>query len=267
MSYTFYIKRESFFHKLSPTTKIIVSLILATLPWFVTNVYFNFTLFIIALILLIIAKVSWSSIRMYWQVFLLIITILTLTWLIFFRMPGPVLIHVTLFQIGKFKLDYLLTYTQLVTWATMVLRIITMAMATLLLLTTTTQRELIYGLRQLKVPYTLCLILALTFRFIPLAFGDLETILAAQKCRGLKLAKVNVFKRVIHIARAFVPLIAISLSRIETMSNALDARGFRLGVKRRSYLRVSFSYRDYIMYSVTIALVIVIVLLKILKMG
>lgn len=182
-------------------------------------------------------------------------------------MPGPVLIRIPLIEIGKTEIEYVLTYTQLRTWAIMVLRILSIAMATILLLTTTTQRELIYGLRQFKVPYTLCLIIALTLRFIPLAFGDLETILAAQKCRGLKLARVNIFKRVVHVARAFVPLVAISLSRVETMSNALDARGFRLGGKRVTYLRVRKTYRDYIVYFTLASLVALAIIAKLLHWG
>jgi len=248
MSYSFYIKRESLVHKLNPVTKILLSTVLATLPWFSPNLSLGLLLLAVTVFFMWLSNASWSLLKTYWQVFMIIVTILTLTWLVFFRMPGIEIFRIKILEWGDFKLYYELTWEQLYTWARMVVRILSIAIATALLLVTTTQRELVYGLRRLGLPYTSCLVMALTLRFIPLAFGDLETVISAQKCRGLKLARVNVFRRVMHIARALVPLVAISLSRIETMSNALDARGFRLGAKKSSYIKTSTSGKDYAVY-------------------
>jgi len=256
MSYSFYIRRDSIVHSLNPVTKIALSTVLATLPWFSPNLGVGLVIMAVIVAFMWLSKVSWSMLKMYWQVFMIILTILTLTWLVFFQMPGTEIFRLTILKLGDLEIRYVLTWEQLHTWARMVVRIVSIAMATALLLATTTQRELVYGLRRIGLPYVPCIIIALTLRFIPLAFGDLETIISAQKCRGLKMARVNIFKRVTHIARALVPLVALSLSRIETMSNALDARGFRLRSRKASYLKTSVSTKDYLVFSILALLAI-----------
>jgi energy-coupling factor transport system permease protein len=76
---------------------------------------------------------------------------------------------------------------------------------------TTDANAMIVGLVKARIPYKLAFIFSSTLRFFPLLFAEAQTILEAQRLRGLAFEDLGLLKRVSLYAKIAVPLILNAL--------------------------------------------------------
>jgi energy-coupling factor transport system permease protein len=114
----------------------------------------------------------------------------------------------------------------------------------LLFLATTRVEEVAYALGRLGVPYTAGFTLTLAFRLVPLFFDAAQTIVQAQRCRGLELDRGGLITRLRRFVPVIVPVFIGALRRADRMAMALELRGFNSGRRRTTYLRARASARD-----------------------
>lgn len=103
---------------------------------------------------------------------------------------------------------------------------------------------MVAGFRQLGLPYTWGVTLALTLRYIPTLYAVWERVLDAQRARGLVTAHANPLRAARAYLPALVPVLIQALRTAETLSRALEARAFaapgcRPTVRRPLRFRVS----------------------------
>jgi energy-coupling factor transport system permease protein len=135
------------------------------------------------------------------------------------------------------------------------LKYITVIPPALLLILTTHPSEFASSLNRIGVPYTAAYAVSLTLRYIPDVQRDFETIYQAQQARGLELSgKASWFKRIKRITPILLPLIILSIDRIDVISRAMELRSFGKNKKRTWYTSKPFSRAD-------IAVIVVSVLL------
>ena len=92
-------------------------------------------------------------------------------------------------------------------------------------------------------------------RYIPDIQRDYHSISQAQQARGVELGKKEpFFKRMKNSVNILLPLILTSLNRIDTISNAMELRGFGKNSKRTWYTQRPFARRDFIALGVGAAL-------------
>jgi len=104
-------------------------------------------------------------------------------------------------------------------------------------------------LKKLKFPVEeLSLITMISLRFIPLLLEEAITLKKAQMSRGISF-EGGVIKKIRKTIPLLVPLFISSFRKADELALALDARGFRSGQKRTSYLRLSFKSADYLFLS------------------
>lgn len=122
-------------------------------------------------------------------------------------------------------------------WA-VIFRTLTLVMALPLAIFTTEVNDVILGMTQAGVPYKLVFIFSSALRFFPLLFDQVQTIIEAQRLRGLALEKMGPLKRARVYARVAVPLILGAMVKSQQLEVVLQSKAFT-GSGERTYLHES----------------------------
>ncbi len=138
-----------------------------------------------------------------------------------------------------------LTREGLLYGVSVVLKTVTMTLAVPLAVFTSNVDQMIVSLVRMRVPHKLAFVLSSTLRFVPLLFSELQTIIEAQRLRGLAFERMGPARRVRVYARIAVPLILGALMRSQQLEIVLQAKAFS-GARERTYLHeVSLVGADY----------------------
>lgn len=121
---------------------------------------------------------------------------------------------------------------------------------------TTEVDNMIVSMVRAKIPYKLTFIFSSTLRFFPLLFEEIQTIIEAQRLRGLAVEKMGPVQRVRVYARIAVPLILGAMVRSQQLEVVLQAKAFT-GSSERTYLHESLLQRsDYVVIALCVWLLI-----------
>ena len=129
-----------------------------------------------------------------------------------------------------------------------------------------TPSELAAGLHAIKVPYKVCMIVSLAFRYIPDITRDFTNIKISIQTRGLELdsRKSSLFTRLKQYVLILVPLIITSFDRVSNIANAMDLRGFGKNKDKTYYCEHEDTKGDemlkYLVYVLALCLMAIIVL-------
>ena len=110
---------------------------------------------------------------------------------------------------------------------------------------TTTPEELGMTLTKLRVPYTYSFALISAIRFTPVLAEELQTIMDAQRSRGLELDKGNPLTRVKRYIPILVPLIVNVLRRSYELAEAMEVKCFGASEKRTFLKELKMSLKDF----------------------
>lgn len=116
----------------------------------------------------------------------------------------------------------------------------------LLFVCTTNPSEFAASLNKIGVSYKIGYAVALALRYIPDIQREYRDISLAQQARGVEMSskKASVFSRLKAAGAILIPLILSSMDRIETISNAMELRGFGKNPKRTWYMSRKFTKKD-----------------------
>ncbi|BAJ62117.1 putative cobalt ABC transporter permease protein [Anaerolinea thermophila UNI-1] len=119
-----------------------------------------------------------------------------------------------------------------------VLKTLSVVMIVPLVIFTSDVDQVVVGMVRARVPYTLAFIFSATLRFFPLLFAEAQTIIEAQRLRGLAVERLRPWERVQVYARIAVPLILGALVRSQQLEVVLQSRAFS-GSPQRTFLHES----------------------------
>ncbi|MEI3100653.1 MAG: energy-coupling factor transporter transmembrane component T [Oscillospiraceae bacterium] len=160
-----------------------------------------------------------------------------------------------LFSLGG---NYVVTKEQLFYHLNLVLKYLSTIPIVLLFVCTTNPSEFAASLNRIGVKYTVAYSVALALRYIPDIQREYHDISQAQQARGIEMSrKQSLSKRLKSASAILIPLILSSMDRIETISNAMELRGFGKNKRRTWYMGRKFSKLD-ILAMVFCALLLVI---------
>jgi len=111
---------------------------------------------------------------------------------------------------------------------------------------TTSPDDLGLALEQARVPYTLCFTFTTAVRLVPTMAADAQTVVDAQKSRGLELEKGNLIRRVRNYIPILIPLIVCAIRRSIELAEALESRAFGAVKKRESLTNLQMKISDYL---------------------
>ncbi|MGC9208792.1 MAG: energy-coupling factor transporter transmembrane component T family protein [Nitrososphaeria archaeon] len=228
-----YMPVNSPIYKLHPITKIAFLLIVSAYPLLINTPGINALGLITMIILLKISKVELSILKNYKYI---IVSLIAIVVVVYTFAGGYAPTYTILYRIGPIIISYENEVFALVT----AMKLIFAVFVVIFFLSTTREREVVQGLRFLKIPYTISLVAGLALRAISLSLIDFFTIQEAQKARAFDLSSLPIMEKIKQYGLYVIPLLAVLLRRAEDVSLALDARGFMLfskqKIKRTDYI-------------------------------
>jgi len=215
---TYYVPAGGWYRRLSPVTKIVVPVAFVTIGFFMASPLSAVWLLPSVVILLWLARIPGWVVRTFTRVLYTLVPVITVSWLLLFQ-EGRVLWAWRFLRV---------TSTGLARAVAMDFRFTAIILSVPLILGAMPQQDLVAGLRKLRVPYMVCFILALALRFIPTLMADSDQIREAQMARGLELEKVSVWRKIGNLVATTLPMLALALARVETLSQVVECRGVTL---------------------------------------
>ena len=117
---------------------------------------------------------------------------------------------------------------------------------------TTSADDLGLALEQIHAPYSIAFTFTTAVRLVPTMATDAQTVVDAQRSRGLELDKGNFMKRIRNYIPILIPLIISAIRRSVELAEALEARGFGATEKRTSIATLQMHLSDYAVVTATI---------------
>jgi energy-coupling factor transport system permease protein len=117
---------------------------------------------------------------------------------------------------------------------------------------TTSADDLGLALEQIHVPYSISFTFTTAVRLVPTMAIDAQTVVDAQRSRGLELDKGNFVKRVRNYIPILIPLIISAIRRSVELAEALESRAFGATEKRTAIVTLRMRAADYAVILLTI---------------
>lgn len=163
---------------------------------------------------------------------------------------------------------YVITAEQLFYHLNVILKTACTIPIVLLFVCTTNPSEFAASLNRIGVSYRISYAVALALRYIPDIQREYRDISLAQQARGTEMSKkASLVSRLKAASSILIPLILSSLDRIETISNAMELRGFGKEKRRTWYSGRRFSRMDILSMAVCVLLMLLSLMLTWLNGG
>ena len=153
------------------------------------------------------------------------------------------------FFYGSESLAYLLEQATAMTF-----RFIVLISSFSIFFLTTSPDMLGLALEQSRFPYEFCFAFTTAVRFVPVMADEAQTIMDAQKARGLELEKGNFLKRVRNYIPILIPLIVNAIRRSIELAEAMESRAWGATKKRTSLYVLKLKRNDYLLILLTAAI-------------
>ncbi|MGQ9460474.1 MAG: energy-coupling factor transporter transmembrane component T family protein [Candidatus Bathyarchaeaceae archaeon] len=127
----------------------------------------------------------------------------------------------------------------------MTLRFIVLVGSFSIFFLTTSPDHLGLALEQSHVPYEFCFAFTTAVRFVPVLAEEAQTIMDAQKARGLELERGNFMKRVRNYIPILIPLIVGAIRRSLELAEAMESRAWGASEKRTNLYVLEMKRADY----------------------
>ena len=118
---------------------------------------------------------------------------------------------------------------------------------------TTSADDLGLALEQIHVPYSISFTFTTAVRLVPTMAIDAQTVVDAQRSRGLELDKGNFVKRVRNYIPILIPLIISAIRRSVELAEALESRAFGATEKRTAIVTLKMRLADFLVIFATFA--------------
>jgi len=121
---------------------------------------------------------------------------------------------------------------------------------------TTSPDHLSLALEQTHVPYEFTFAFTTAVRFVPVLAEEAQTIMDAQKARGLELERGNFLKRVRNYIPILIPLIVSAIRRSLELAEAMESRAWGITSKRTNFYVLKIKFGDVVLLVLSIVLLV-----------
>lgn len=151
--------------------------------------------------------------------------------------------------------NYTITAQQLFYHLNMTMKVVCVVPVALLFIACTNPSEFAASLASIGLSYRVGYSVSLALRYIPDIQREYRNISQAQQARGIDLSgKDKFFTRLKNSVAILLPLVLSGLGRIETVSNAMELRGFGRKNKRTWYVQRKMQKSDWITLGLAVAI-------------
>ncbi len=222
--------RTTFIHRMDPRPKFLIAMAIFALSLIFMNILVFLILFIGQLPLVYLSR----SLR---------------RWLNSVR--GGAVLSALIFVMN------FLTGSTLIFSLTMTMRFLVLVSAFSLFFMTTSPDDLGLVLEKARLPYELSFTFTTAVRLVPTMALEAQTIVDAQRSRGLELDRGNVLMRVKKYIPILIPLIVSAIRRSMELAEALESRAFGTVKNRQSLVTLKMKPSDYLVSLIAVAVLIV----------
>jgi len=156
-----------------------------------------------------------------------------------------------------FTSGYVITAATLENAAAMTLRFVVLVESFSVFFLTTSPDHLGLALEQTHVPYEFAFAFTTAVRFVPVLAEEAQTIMDAQKARGLELEKGGFLKRIRNYVPVLIPLIVSAIRRSLELAEAMESRAWGATKKRTNLYALKLHRGDFALLGITIGVLIV----------
>ena len=246
-----YVEKDCFIHRLSGLTKLIFFLL-----WTITSMLTYDTrvlgvMLVISFICFKLSKTDWKQVRSIFAfiVFFLIINVLAI---FLFSPYEGCKIYDSRTELLHIAGNYSFTKEQLFYEMNIVLKYCTIVPSVFMFITSTNPSEFAASLNRIKLPYTVSYSVAIALRYVPDVQSEFNKIKNAQEARGIEMSsKANIFSRLKNMAAILFPLVFSSMEKIDSVTNAMELRGFGKQKTRTWYSSRKLKTGDWVVIVLT----------------
>lgn len=240
-----YVERDSVIHKMTGTTKLFFFLFwsIAAMITYDTRVLVG--MFLLGCIFFKISKLKWKEIS-FALIFMFTLMAINIIGIYIFAPEQGVEIYGTRHVLAHLFWRYSVTVEQLFYMFNFLMKYMAVIPIALLFIMTTNPSEFAASMNKIGISYRVGYAVAIALRYIPDVQRDYREISQAQQARGISLGKEEkTLDRIKNSAAILFPLVLSSIQRIETISNAMELRGFGKHKKRTWIMEKPMVKRDY----------------------
>jgi energy-coupling factor transport system permease protein len=161
-----------------------------------------------------------------------------------------------------FTSGYVLTAANVETAAAMTLRFVVLVESFSVFFLTTSPDHLGLALEQSRVPYEFAFAFTTAVRFVPVLAEEAQTIMDAQKARGLELEKGSFLKRIRNYVPVLIPLIVSAIRRSLELAEAMESRAWGATKKRTNLYALKLLRGDFALLAINVALLAVAIYVR-----
>jgi energy-coupling factor transport system permease protein len=99
-------------------------------------------------------------------------------------------------------------------------------------------------------------------RFVPVLAEEAQTIMDAQKARGLELEKGGILKRIRNYVPVLIPLIVSAIRRSLELAEAMESRAWGATKNRTNLYALKLHRGDFALLAITIGVLVVAVYVR-----
>ncbi|AKG38649.1 MAG: energy-coupling factor transporter transmembrane component T family protein [Infirmifilum sp.] len=253
--------RHTSYSELDAVTRIIVPFFLSLDVFFVKDITTATLLAVTALVFLLWAGVPLRFLKNYLFLILSLSFFIVLSFVFFKEVPGNTLYSTTILRVnaerGVWEWKILITDTALLQTAFFILRILAMIFTATLFIATVSDRDIVWGLRRLKLPAWVSISASLFFRGISFFVSDFLIVREAMIARGVDFEKSSLARKFRIYLNALIPLLSLMVTRSLEISLALESRGIQPSTTFSASLhRGKLTIKDYLVLAFTVFLTI-----------
>lgn len=151
--------------------------------------------------------------------------------------------------------EFLATYPLVIENAiVMTLRFVVLIESFSVFFLTTSPDHLGLALENSRMPYEFAFAFTTAVRFVPVLAEEAQTIMDAQKARGLEMEKGNLMKRIRNYIPVLIPLIVSAIRRSLELAEAMESRAWGATKKRTNLYLLKLHKGDYALIAISISI-------------
>jgi energy-coupling factor transport system permease protein len=160
-------------------------------------------------------------------------------------------IFLTNFVAAFIGAGYIVTAKILENATAMTMRFVVLVESFSIFFLTTSPDHLGLALEQTRIPYEFCFAFTTAVRFVPVLAEEAQTIMDAQKARGLELERGNFLKRIRNYIPILIPLIVSAIRRSLELAEAMESRAWGATKNRTNLYVLKMHKGDFVLIAIT----------------
>ena len=151
-----------------------------------------------------------------------------------------------------FTSGYVLAIIDIESAIAMTLRFVVLVESFSVFFLTTSPDHLGLALEQTHIPYEFAFAFTTAVRFVPVLAEEAQTIMDAQKARGLELEKGGFLKRIRNYIPILIPLIVSAIRRSLELAEAMESRAWGATKNRTNLYELRLHRGDFILLAISL---------------